>query len=932
MSRRWILPAVVLILVFAASLIRVEPGTWGVLRGPAGGRSFVLDPGLRFRIPFFQRLASYPSGPFRLDFETEASSKEGSRVRIAVHFEGRLLRDALVKLSDRAAGRNGPTLVKDEVEGLLARWAADRSVEEIPSEPTEIRDRFREAARANGFEIRTFKIARTSGLGRSTGPPASPVPGAKVVLVGLDGADWQIIDRLSAAGEIPTLSRLKREGAWASLRSMQPMLSPLLWTTVATGKPPEEHGVVDFLVREQGTGRRVPVSSAARKVRALWNLFTEAGRTCAIVAWWATWPAEAVNGTLVSDRVAYSLFKVGQSPSLGGAVHPESYAGRIAKLRVGDEQITFSDLRPFVKITAEEYEAAKRRAASHPAAASRDPVIHLARVLASTRTYQALALDLLSAGQPDLLAVYYQGVDEVGHRFAHFADPKMEMVSDSDHDRYRGAVDAFYRYQDRLLGELLSKVDPSSLVLVVSDHGFRSGSARPRDQPPDIEGQPARWHRLYGIFLATGPMISPGRKGTVTLLDIAPIVLLAAGLPAAEDMPGAVPASLFDPAFVSSHDLPRIASYETGPRSPAGARAGGDGEDPASGAMIENLRALGYIGGGEAGRDPADTPGGAETAYSHANLAGIHLQKGRLEEAEKEAKRALKIAPGYLPALVYLAETYERQGRHREALPLARQAAAADSPDRQGGIYLLLANLYVAVDEAREGITDLSRFLPARGRESDLHSALGILKGAGGNPAGAEEEYGRALELDPAAHEPVKRLFTLYDSRREVERLVPILQAALRRDDQSAFHHNWLGLVLDRLGNSAQAEAAYRKALESEHLGAGVNLGNLLARLHRLDEAIPLFRQALEIDPRSLEARVGLGAALGIQGKTGEAIATLEDGLGLGLASPSLYNTLAMAYYEAKQRDKAIGVLKESLRLDPRQASARSLLSQWEKP
>ena len=77
---------------------------------------------------------------------------------------------------------------------------------------------------------------------------------------------------------------------------------------------------------------------------------------------------------------------------------------------------------------------------------------------------------------------------------------------------------------------------------------------------------------------------------------------------------------------------------------------------------------------------------------------------------------------------------------------------------------------------------------------------------------------------------------------------------------------------------------------------------------------------------------MGLGAVLGIQGKTGEAIRTLEEGKTLGLTSPTLCNALAMAYYQNRERQKAVATLQESLRLDPAQASARAMLKEWERP
>jgi tetratricopeptide (TPR) repeat protein len=932
MSRRWILPIVVLVLLFTASLLNVDPGTLGVLRGAGGGRSFVLEPGLHLRIPFLQRLFLYPSGPVKLDFPWDAVSREGVAVRLQVHFEVLLIREDLIEFCRRAAGRNAPTVIRDDVGEWIREWAAQEPLDQIPGSPVELKDRFRAAARTGGYQIQSVTAARsTPASAPAAAAPLVPSPkrGVKIVLLGLDGADWQILNPLIDSGKTPALARWKRQGAWSNLRSMDPMLSPLLWTTAATGRPPEAHGVMDFLVRDPTTGRQVPVTSASRRVKALWNIFSEAGLKSDVIAWWATWPAEPIRGTMVSDRVAYSLFTAATGAELPGAVSPKEYAGRIGPLQVKDSEITAADLRPFLEISAEELAQLRARAAADPKLSARDPVLHLTRILASTRTYQAIALDLLSRGQPDLFALYYQGIDEVSHRFAHYADPKMEMVGEQDQKRFRNVVQAFYLLQDRLIDEVLSRVSRDSLVLILSDHGFKNGASRPRNHPPDLEGQPARWHRPYGIFLAGGPMVIAGEKEAFSLLDVAPTLLAAAGLPAAADMPGTIRRDLFKPDFARTRPQERIASYEA-ERHPAG----GDDSLPrdeaserASEAMRENLRSLGYISSGATG---ASAPA---TAFSHASLAGIHLQKGKLDEAEKEAKEALRIAPGYLPALVYLAEIYERQKRYADALPLALQAARSDSPDRQTGIYLLIANLYVAMERAREGIPQLGLFLTRRDDESDLHSALGILKGASGDDSGAEAEYHRALDLDPSAQEPVKRLFTQYRRLGKLPQLVPLLQKLAGENAGSAFHSNYLGLAQDQTGQAREAESAYRSALKADpdHAGALANLGSLLARQKRLEEAIPILRRALSSDPSMVEARVSLGAALSISGRNDDAIATLQEGEKLGPATPILYNALAMAYYQARQKEKAIGSLKASLRLDPAQSSARSLLAEWEK-
>ncbi|HEU5182576.1 MAG TPA: alkaline phosphatase family protein [Candidatus Polarisedimenticolia bacterium] len=934
MSRRWILPVVILVLLFAASLISVEPGTVGVLRGAAGGKSFLLESGLHFRIPFLQRLMAYPAGPFPLDFTLNLPAREGAPVPVQVHFEGLLIRDSLLEFSSRASGRNGPTVVREDLESLIGPWIARHTADEIPVQPLDLADEFRDRARKLGFQIKVLTVMRAPAGGaqpaaRTPAPPA-PGPRVRVALIGLDGADWQLISPLMERGKLPHLASLKKEGAWAEMRSMDPMLSPLLWTSAATGKLPEEHGVVDFMMRDPESGKRVPVGAASRRVQALWGILSGSGLSCDVVAWWATWPAETINGTMISDRVAYSLFSADGAPPPAGAVSPPEYSSRAARLKVGAESISAQDLAPFLEISARQLADLRKRAAADAALRARDPVLHLTRILAASRTYQAIALDLLDSRQPDFFAIYYQGIDEVSHRFAHFADPKMAMVSEADYRRFRGVVDAYYEYQDHQLGELLSRLDPSSLVLVLSDHGFKNGDARPRDHPPDIEGQPARWHRREGIFLAKGPMVAPGEKKAFSLLEVAPLVLSAEGLPTAQDMPGVVREDLYASEFALSRPRQPVSTYETriSPKAASPVAAADPASAQAQEAMEENLRSLGYIGSGKGGQEPTDT------AFAHANLAGIYLQRGRTAEAEKEAKEALRIVPGYLPALVYLAEAYQRQGRFEEAIPPARQAISTDSPDRQPGIYLLLANLYVSAGKAGEGLSDLSTFLAQRGNESDLHSAFGILKAAGGDPAGAEAAFRQALRLDPAAQEPVKRLFDLYRKQGSPERLVSWMESLRKQNPDSAFHASYYALALDQAGRPKEAESAYRRALEKDpaHVGSLVNLGNLLARTRRFQEAIPLFRKAIDEDPRSTEGRVGLGAALSLAGKNDESVAVLEEGEKLGLSSPALYNALAMAYYQQRRKREAIVSLKRSLQLDPAQSSARSLLDEWQRP
>lgn len=80
------------------------------------------------------------------------------------------------------------------------------------------------------------------------GEPAPPAP-RRVVVIGIDGAEWAVIERLRAAGRLPVLDGLIRRGTSGPLGTFRPTLSPALWTTVATGVPPAEHGVENFVLQ-----------------------------------------------------------------------------------------------------------------------------------------------------------------------------------------------------------------------------------------------------------------------------------------------------------------------------------------------------------------------------------------------------------------------------------------------------------------------------------------------------------------------------------------------------------------------------------------------------------------------------------------------------------------------------------------------------------
>src|SRR5262249_51163959 len=126
---------------------------------------------------------------------------------------------------------------------------------------------------------------------------------------GLDGLDWQLLDRLGAGGRMPNWKRLTAEGYSARLESFNPPLSPIVWATVATGVGPDIHRVLDFQEVGPASRPRAPLSGRSGAVPAIWNLASSAGESVGVVGWWATHPAEEVTGFFVSDRASPILFE-----------------------------------------------------------------------------------------------------------------------------------------------------------------------------------------------------------------------------------------------------------------------------------------------------------------------------------------------------------------------------------------------------------------------------------------------------------------------------------------------------------------------------------------------------------------------------------------------------------------------------------------------
>jgi hypothetical protein len=322
--------------------------------------------------------------------------------------------------------------------------------------------------------------------------------GGKVVIIGSDAFDWQIYQEISRQRPMPNIEKLIAEGATGDLISIEPLVSPMIWTTMATGVEPHIHGIIDFLMKDEQTGEDVPITSTIRRVPALWNILTRFGLKSGFIGWLGSYPAEPVSGFVVSDRIVYHTFDPRwrdgtyedfAHDNVAGLTYPEQLIQEIRAFLTGYEDVSYSVLRNYVNVEPEDITSGAKTFDSL------DPIRNLRLIIAANTTYEKIADYAYRKYSPDLLAVYLDMVDTICHLFIKHMEPPTSDVSPEDVAKYGGAVAAAYAHTDSLIGAWLQVIDDETTIVLVSDHGFKSGPVRHRRRTGDKVAQADRCHR-----------------------------------------------------------------------------------------------------------------------------------------------------------------------------------------------------------------------------------------------------------------------------------------------------------------------------------------------------------------------------------------------------------------------------------------------------
>lgn len=420
-------------------------------------------------------------------------------------------------------------------------------------------------------------------------------PRRAVVLIGIDGATWDIVVPLMRDGRLPSVSGLVGRGFSSSLETLSPSLSPVIWTTVATGRPAEEHGITGFADTDPVTGEPIPFTSNQRAYRAFWNVLSENDRSVGIVGWWVTFPAEAVRGAMVSSYSALRgrTWKGSVYKDFPGQMHPPQLAVRFRDTIESSER-EIRDL--FDREIATGVDAGRLRPAQKLALEdTRDVVL-------SDLVYSRIACDLLRTGRYDTFAVYFGSVDVASHRFWKYRDPEYarsdgSSVPDDERRHLGGVIDRAYAFVDRLVGEVVASAPPDSTFIVMSDHGFHAEAVPGLDDDSRSGGHESA--DLPGMLLVSGPRIAARRysqgdrrDGDPTVFDVFPTLLYLGGLPVPRDVRGRVLLELFEPMERWIHPVARCETHETKYRH----RELGPIRTDVDATLRERWQGIGYLG------------------------------------------------------------------------------------------------------------------------------------------------------------------------------------------------------------------------------------------------------------------------------------------------------------------------------------------------
>ncbi|MBN1950917.1 MAG: alkaline phosphatase family protein [Bacteroidales bacterium] len=662
----------------------------------------------------------------------------------------------------------------------------------------------------------------------------------KVLLIGWDAADWKVINPLIDAGQMPAMEKLINEGVMGNITTLEPPFSPMLWTSIATGKYADKHGVLGFTEPDpEGMGMR-PISSHSRKTKAIWNILMQNNLKSHVLGWWPSNPVEPINGIMLSNHFAHSKGKLRQPwPLMPGSVHPQVLEEFFAELRVHPMELTDQHLLPFVPDAARIDQ-------------TRDPRLRIiAKNISEAATLHNAATWILETQEWDFLAIYLDTIDHFCHGFMKYHPPRLHNVPEDDFELYKNVITSAYRYHDMMLESLMKLAGEDTTVIIVSDHGFHSDHLRTTYIPDEPAG-PADHHREHGIICMKGPGIKKDELvyGS-SLLNITPTILTLFGLPLGKDMDGIPLLQAFDEEIT----IETIPTWDT--------VKGNDGMHPvearkdpiADQKALQQLIDLGYV------EDPGpDKKKAAEKAEveSKYNLARVFLSNYRFQEASGILSELYEKEKDQGRFALRLAKCYSETGDYQKAEELLQefiQTAISSSQDinklREEYEKDIKENPKEKKKKEKEHLKEIRRQLTLQSNIGQAQLMLFDLRTMKENPKQILADLEKNFPQDKRPITMQRKLASLYYKLRQFDKAEECYKILLKHNPENAISYNGLSLVY--LAQKKYVEAANAAldaiGLNYYHPMAHYHLGEALYNLEDYENAVNAYEVCLKIIP-----------------------------------------------------------------------------------
>jgi len=297
--------------------------------------------------------------------------------------------------------------------------------------------------------------------------------GSKILVLGVDGFEWDLVNQFISEGKLPNIKNLVSRGVSCRLRTDIPYLSPVVWTSVATGFTKAQHGITGFFTPD---GKLFDGTDVRKK--PVWELLSEKGIECGVFNWFFTWPAIPLKGYCVSELFSYENLQCRAYPE-------EPFSGIFDSLDFEKELGTTISFEYNPEYTRHSFESREYQLNAFYRRCTDELKKDLAAI--------AAADSILSkpGGPPAFSAVYLKGTDTFSHLMWRYYSVWNEYAGgknngnalDEKTEMFGPALEAYYKLVDRTLGRFLSYYsgDPEPSVFVLSDHGFGPRSVGLRD-------------------------------------------------------------------------------------------------------------------------------------------------------------------------------------------------------------------------------------------------------------------------------------------------------------------------------------------------------------------------------------------------------------------------------------------------------------------